>query len=221
MRRKILLGLILAAFSLSVASASDNPEKLSKKAAFRQGDSLVRAGQYQEALTIWRRLEQQYPEDTEVLLRIGVAESMLENHEKSEAAFVRAMEIDPEDATVIYNFALMKLRLGDEEAAEKYLRETLKVFPNYPEANYHLGLIAERRGDTETAQELYIKEMNENPNMPRAWAGFFRLKDEEKDEDEDKDADRWMLNFAAICAVLTIALVILVRKPRIRRHEQN
>jgi len=61
--------------------------------------------------------------------------------------------------------------------------------------------------------------MNENPNMPRAWAAFFRLKDEEKDGDED--TNRWMLNFAAICALLSIALVILVRKPRIRRHEQN
>ena len=95
MWRKILLGLILAASCLSVASASENPEKLSKKAAFRQGDLLVRAGQSQEALTIWRRREKQYPEDTEGLLRIGVAESMLENHDKSEAAFVRAMEIDP------------------------------------------------------------------------------------------------------------------------------
>ena len=209
----------MLALSVVVAGAEEDPGTPSKSSAFRRGDALVRSGSYEEALKIWRELEQQHPDDTEVLLRIGVAESMLENYDRSEAAFLRAMELDPEDATVIYNYALSRLRMGDETSAEEYLKRTLEVFPNYPEANYHLGLIAERRGDKKEAEELYIKEMNENPNMPRAWAGFFRLRNRDKSRDER--SDRWMLNFAAICAALSLLIVTLARKPRIRRHEPN
>jgi len=211
--------LSLVVFSVVVAGAAEDSGTPSKSSALRRGDALVRSGSYEAALNIWRELERRHPDDTEVLLRIGVAESMLENHDESEAAFLRAMELDPNDATVIYNYALSRLRVGDDTSAEEYLKTTLEVFPSYPEANYHLGLIAERRGDKKAAEELYVKEMNENPNMPRAWAGFFRLRNQDRSRDER--SDRWMLNFAAICAALSLLIVTLARKPRIRRHEPN
>ncbi len=142
----------------------------------RRADWLLQNKRYEEAVLLWRQALQKAPNDVNLLVRLGVALSLLERYPQAQAILNRALEVEPNNPKVLYNIGLVYLRQNEDEKALRYLHQTLEKVDWYPEANYHIGLIYERRGLKDKAMESYIQEVNHNPVSAKAWQRIFALK---------------------------------------------
>ena len=170
--------------------------------AYDEGDRLMAAERYQEALALWLGLLKENPDDSEALLRAGIAQSMLAQYDAAAESFDHALRLNPRNAPVLYNRALLRLKLGELDAAEKQLHELLGICDWYPNANYHLGLICEKRGDPAAADGYYVKELNVNPSSAMAWKRHMELS---PPPPTGPAWAVWLLVAIAICGALVTA----------------
>jgi len=152
-----------------VTAGQDRTERL------RQGDWLSRLGENERALSIWRELAAETPEDKDILLRLGATLGALHRYTEAESVLEKALKLDPNDPLIVHNLGLLRLNQGRMKEAETYFHRVLSIRPWQPETNYHLGLIAERRGDVAGARKLYLKELEVNAHCAKAWDRYLRL----------------------------------------------
>ncbi|OPX31126.1 MAG: hypothetical protein B1H40_04500 [Candidatus Latescibacteria bacterium 4484_181] len=145
-----------------------------------KGDRLLQNRRYQEAISIWQQALQKSPDDVSILVRLGVALSLLERYPQAEAVLNRALEAEPDNPKVLYNLGLVYLRQNQDEKALRCFSKTLELVNWYPEANYHMGLIYEREGLEGKAMEFYVKEVNNNPASAKTWQRLLTLKEKLK-----------------------------------------
>ena len=159
---------LLLALGVSVAGASE-------RNALDAGDRLMAAKKYEDALTYWNRLLAESPDDRELLLRKGIAQSMLERLDDAEATLKTALAISPCDLKVLLNLGLLAQRRNRLGEAEVYFLKIAKDKPWYPLVFLGLGQIAELRGQHQKAMEFYVREINNSGNG-NAWRQYFGLK---------------------------------------------
>ena len=140
-----------------------------------RGDQLMAAGRYDEALAYWEDLLAKRPDDADVLLRAGIAYSMLDDFDRAGECLEKALSLNPGETKIVFNLALLAYRRGDADRAEHILQEIRARKPWYPNVCYHLGQIAELRGDDSEAMRYYIAEIN-NSGHGEAWRRHLILK---------------------------------------------
>jgi len=165
-RRFVILFLFLF---VGAAFAGDN-------ARFAAGDRLMATTRYEEALEIWTRGLRATPGDVELLLRAGIACSMVGDYGRAEAYLLDARRRVPDDPRLVYNHALLELKCGRTDRARALLEETLRIRDWFPGASFHLGLLAEREGRLEEAGRLYVREMNADHGSAAAWQRYLNLR---------------------------------------------
>ncbi|MFH0964591.1 MAG: tetratricopeptide repeat protein [Planctomycetota bacterium] len=138
------------------------------------GDRLMAQGRYDDALSLWTGALASEAENPELLLRAGVACSMLRDFPRAEAFLLAARRFAPDDPKMVYNCALLEMRRGNSAAAGVLLKETLRECPWFPGAAYHLGVLAEREGRPDQAREYYLREMNADHASALAWSRLQR-----------------------------------------------
>ena len=196
----IAISVLLAAHAFAAGDAS----------RFDSGDRLMAAGRYEEALAIWRDALSRAPSDAELLLRAGIACSMLGHFDPAREYILAARKAAPQDPKMLYNHALLELRRGHNDSARALLQETLRVRPWFPGAAYHLGLLAERDGRAQEAQALYVREINADNGSALAWQRYLNLK-----QDPKTSADR---TIAVACAIVGAGALVIVS---VRREQKN
>lgn len=109
--------------------------------------------------TLAARMEAQ-PDDVEGWRRLGRAWGVLGEHERSRAAYVRAMQLAPNDSGVLADYA----RSFAPELAEgrplpppfvDAMRRILALSPDDPDAMWFVGLVELESGNRERALELW------------------------------------------------------------------
>ena len=198
-RRPVILFLFLFA---GAALAGDN-------ARFDVGDRLMAAGRCEEALEIWTQELRATPDDVDLLLRAGIACSMLDDRRRAEEYLLDARRRAPDDPRPVYNHALLELRRGRTERARALLEETLRIRDWFPGASFHLGLLAEREGRLDEADRLYVREMNADHGSAAAWQRHMNLQ-----RDNHRSADGPVIIACLVVGAAALVFGCLWRKGR-------
>jgi len=164
---------LFCAFALLAASGSAALGV--DRARLDAGDRLMATKQYEQALAHWNKLLETEPNDPGLLLRAGLAESMLGRFEQAQSLLLKARSAAPDDPKIALNLALLAQRRGRVDEAERALLKIAAVKPWYPNVFLALGRIAEERGEYKKAIAYYVREIN-NSSHGDAWRHYMLLK---------------------------------------------
>jgi len=170
---RVLVPVVLLAGTLAA-------EQVTGKALLRRADGLINAGRPPEAEALLTEAIAQGEGGVELLLRLGISQSLQQKYDESEATFRQALKLNPREPRVLHNLGMLFLNQHRYDEALDYFHQTLKVRSWHPQSNFYIGVIHERRGEREKAMEYYIRELNVNPANPSAWRQYIQLQDDRR-----------------------------------------
>ncbi len=168
-----LVALVLLAGALAAEQASGRD-------LLRRADALLHAGRAVEAEALLTEAGAEGGGGLELLLRLGISQSLQQKYGESEATFRQALELESREPRVLHNLGMLFLNQTRYDEALDYFRQTLEVRSWHPQSNFYIGVIHERRGEQEKAIEYYIRELNVNPANPSAWRQYIQLRDDRR-----------------------------------------
>jgi len=203
------LALMLALGSAAgVWAAGEEP--LSGRALLGRVDGLLNAGRAAEAEALLQQAATLDRTDVEILLRLGIAQSLQQHYAESEATFKRALEAAPREPRLLHNLGLLYLRQHRYDEALDYFQRSLQVRPWHPQSNFYIGVIHERRGEPEEALRYYIKELNVNPANPSAWRQYIKLR--EASRGVEREGFPWDMLAIWLCVVAFAGALYWVKR---------
>lgn len=94
-------------------------------------------GKYKEAISLYDKILQNYPDNEAALKMRGIAESNLGFHKKSLVDFYKTYQKNPKDATSLLGLGVGFGNFGEYGEAKKYFDIAFNLYPNYTVAkNY-------------------------------------------------------------------------------------
>ncbi len=131
-----------------------------------------RQNQSREALEIYLRLAQEYPNEATVFNDLGLFYARRGMNQEAIAAFERAVQLQPKRQLYRNNLAVVLVQHGSLEPA---LEQLLAVYTE-PEAYYKLGYLLQKKGEQELALEYFGRALQLNPGMVEAqqWYGHLQ-----------------------------------------------
>ncbi len=120
-------------------------------AAYRDAQSAIESGRWDDALAITTRLLSASPHDAEALTLKGFALTGRHELQAADEAFEQALTVRPGLARARKQMAVNQLSLKQPAIAEKNLQILLKETPDDPAIRMYLGEIAFRRKDYRSA----------------------------------------------------------------------
>ncbi len=101
----------------------------------------------------------------------------LEEYEKSETHFQRAMELDEENSSIKNNYGVYLCSVGKYKLGLKLFNEVLHD-PLYTEKGKiyeNIGLCSEKQGNIKSAEKFYKKALSYNGRLPNALLGLAQI----------------------------------------------
>ena len=120
-----------------------------------QASSLFVGEQYPEAIRVMEQILITDPENRSVLLRLGVAHSLLGREQEALRYFNRVAALAPESVDLRHYVGLHHFRFGQWERAATHLEWVLDRWPDKVEALECLAQIREKTGDSAGALAFY------------------------------------------------------------------
>ncbi|MGA8027333.1 MAG: tetratricopeptide repeat protein [Bryobacteraceae bacterium] len=160
--RLLLSALICLSLFGPTASAED-------PAAYKQAQTAIENGAWDDALSITAQLLKQNPRDANALTLKGLALTGRHDLQTADDAFEQALRLQPGLAFARKYLATNQLALKQTNAAEKNLNILLQQTPSDPVIRMYLGEIAFRRKDYQSASKhlLAVKQHWEaDPRLP-------------------------------------------------------
>jgi len=116
------------------------------------GETLLRFGEVEEALGLFRRvMEMGYDDDVELMLTMGRALFRTRLFDRARDVFARAAASRPDSADAAASLGYALHRLDEEVDAARQIRRALRLDPDLYEARIYLGHLLYERGDWEGA----------------------------------------------------------------------
>ena len=150
----------------------------------------------EEALRTSRKALELAPDLAESHVSAGIAHCMVQDYERAEAAFEKAIELDPENFDAWYFFARSKVHEGELERALKLFGRAAQVRPeDYQSVLLQSQLfhsLGDRKHETESARKgiervRAVLELNPDDNRAYNMGAFALLRLGEREE-----GARWM-----------------------------
>jgi predicted Zn-dependent protease len=138
-------------------------------AAYKQAQTAIESGAWEDALSITARLLKQSPRDANALTLKGLALTGRHDFETADDAFEQALRLRPGLALARKYLAMNQLALKQTDAAEKNLDILLKETPADPVIRMYLGEIAFRRKDYRSASTHFAavkQHWGVDPRLP-------------------------------------------------------
>ena len=85
---------------------------------------------YKEALEDLHKAAELNIDSSDIYNEMGLNYMNLEDYNKSELYFGKALRYNPDDASIMSNLAVMNYRKGDISAAVKYCQVILEIYPD-------------------------------------------------------------------------------------------
>ena len=115
-----------------------------------QAEALTKEGKYKEAIALYALIIEKFPDISDGYTNRGLAYELLENYEKAETDYNKALELDPFDCDILVNLSNLYWALNNNDKAIYYLKKA---------AEY---------GDFEAAARLqYVNKFGDLPTRPR------------------------------------------------------
>lgn len=137
----------------------------------------TRAGRYDEAIGIYRRVLATDPSHRRAWTNLGTALARQGKLAEAQEALERALALDPSDPLARFDLGTVLLRRGDPRAAAE-LEASLAVSPRQPAARFNLATAYRLAGRHEAALAQYdalVELASANPTA-RYWRALTRLR---------------------------------------------
>jgi len=119
-------------------------------ALFNDAVRAMQSEQWSRAETLLQRVISQYPELSGPYLNLGIVYRHLNQIDKAEAAFAKAVQVNSLNIDALNQLAIIKREQGDFKAAETFYLSALAVWPKHASTHKNLGIL----------YDLYMGELN-------------------------------------------------------------
>lgn len=156
----------------------------------RLAAALIRAEQFEPALSCFQRMLQLNPEPEKAAefrnaCAWYLADRLNRDLDTAEQYVLRALEYDPDNWAYLDTLAWIYYKQNRTQKALTTQIQALQIAeerprllgdaPGLPELYYHLGAIQEKLGNVPEARSAYAKALSKQANYPEAQAGLDRL----------------------------------------------
>jgi tetratricopeptide (TPR) repeat protein len=157
---------LLAACSLLHAQSEEQVRQS------QYGQQLMAAGRYAEAIPIYRKLSEAFPDNPGLLLNLALAEHMAGNQRSAIVHFNAVLKVQPRSLPALLSVAAAHLELNEPRAAIAPLQKVIALDPANRDARGMLAgaLFSINRFDQ--AAEQYRALVKSSPADPQAWMGL-------------------------------------------------
>ena len=115
-----------------------SPEDTNAVDYYREGEELLGAGRYHEALTSFRLALRESPGDVAILQQIAITHTRIGMTDEAMKTYRTVLSRDDGAAGAHYGLAFLLLRTGREAEAVAHLRRFLELAPEREEAQRHV-----------------------------------------------------------------------------------
>ena len=163
------LALLAVLAGIGFSFAADQSSPLSKDNRWQEARKSLAEGKAAEAKATFEELLQQYPQDADLQLFLGISLLRLREPHAAEAAVKKALSIDPNhvEAWTLLGWIDSEIR-GDFDAAIKEYSKVVELRPDLPEAYNNLGVAQKRKGDLAKAADSFDKALKVKPDYTAA-----------------------------------------------------
>jgi predicted Zn-dependent protease len=165
--------LLICVVSLSAYSRPlPQMEGLAEKS--QQAKQLMAEGKFQQAIALYRELNEAVPNNPGLKLNLGMALHMAGKKREAIPELEQAVKLDPQMAPAWLFLGTTRLQLGEASAALKPLRTVLLLQPDQHQARQMLADALLSLDRLEEANAEYRRLASEDPRNPQAWYGLGR-----------------------------------------------
>jgi len=125
-------------------------------------------GQLLQAQEMYLHLLEESPQDTQILHRLGVVASRLDQYDQASHYFMQALRHDKHNSEILADLGYSLYLKGDLKAAETALRQATRESANNERAINNLAMVLGQQGRTQEAYALFrsvVDEAQANSNL--------------------------------------------------------
>ena len=138
---------------------------LTEKSNYQQGVRALDAGDFEQAVGIFRALLHLHPELDEVRRRLAVALFADREYAAAAVEYGRLLVTAPEDADLRLNLATTWWRVGSLAEARKELEHALRIKPDSARAYHQMALTYWEEGDRTHAMQFFHEARRLDPSV--------------------------------------------------------
>lgn len=118
-------------------------------------------------LRLAQELAQKYPQAPRAWLRLGFAQSSINQHEEARKSFGKAIELDPKliGAPVALLFSYLFSEPRDFDKAKLYAEKCIQLQPGEAKSYEFMGDVYRARNELEKARDAYTKALQTDPEL--------------------------------------------------------
>ena len=143
-----------------------------RSAHLRLADLLLEEGYADEALTHYRAVMRQNPQDAAALVGEGNAWSQQGKNSQATDAYERALQDNPSSAEAHYRLGDLLMRQGATADAIAHLQQAVQLNFAYADAHVSLGRAYEGKSQWEAALEQYLTAATVDPGQLQRYYGL-------------------------------------------------
>jgi len=136
---------------------------------FLKGNKLYQEKNYQDAAAAYEEAIVKSATQWGYYFNLGLAFKKLDQKDKAETAFAKAVELNPESYSANREYGESLAKAQNFEAARKYYQKAAELSPTDPDAFYNLGLCLSKVEGPEAALVAYQKCLELRPDFPEAY----------------------------------------------------
>ena len=148
------------------------------KQSYQQAYAWQQEGKTNQALSRYREILAQDPNNPYVLTNLGLIYQQTGNLKEAISTYEKALESDPRFAPAAQNLGVAWLKAGNSEEAARWLERSLALQPENSNALVNLGILYKKRGNREMARQYFKKASALNSRLPEASYNLARLEEE-------------------------------------------
>jgi Tfp pilus assembly protein PilF len=162
----VVLAVLVA---MCVFSNADANAALSQEKRWDEARKVLAEGKAAEAKAQFEDLLQQYPNEPDLHLFLGISLLRLRDPQAAVAAIKRAIEINPNhvEARTLLAWVDSEVR-GDFDSAIEQYQKVIELRPNSAEAYNNLGVAQKRKGELNKAADAFNRALERKPDYDAA-----------------------------------------------------
>jgi len=154
------------------------PPKIDDDRDFIEGINFFKEGKYAEAVGLFLRVIEKFPDNIEPFYNLGVSYLRSGNPEKAIGALEKAVHLKPDTVEAYFALGECYFNLGQSEKAMEAFSKATNIEPNSAKAYYNIGIIYYKNNETDKAIGFFEKAMALDPKLSSAYyqAGLANIK---------------------------------------------
>ena len=113
------------------------------KQQFAYANEAMALEDYQQAISIFKRVAEQEPRASGPWINMAIAYRKLDQIDNADKAIEKAVELNPKNPYALNQAGIIKREKGAFADAEKMYREAISEYPNYSNAHLNLAILCD------------------------------------------------------------------------------